>query len=486
MPRLFEIRPPLTALILWQRLVAAGFCAHFVGGCVRDALLGLTPSDWDICTSATPDEVRACFPDARVLETGIAHGTVTVLPPAAFAASAESTECIGCAECGNPPALSTFASPVSLATPASYEITTYRTETGYSDHRRPDSVRFTTTVASDLARRDFTVNAMAYSPDDGLIDLHAGQADLAARVVRCVGDPARRFAEDALRILRAVRFCATLGFSLTPETARAALAARGTLRFVSRERVYSELTKLLCGAHAGAVLREYPEVIFAALPPLAPMHGFAQNSPYHDKDVWLHTVAAVEACPPDGVTRWAVLLHDSGKPQCYTQDAAGRGHFYGHGKTSAALARALFTDLHTDCATRDSVCRLVLWHDVPLEPTAACAARWLHRLGEADLRRLLAVKRADSAAHAPCTISVRLAQTNAFAQFLDDALSAQTCLRLADLAINGSDILACGVPKGPRVGILLRGMLHEVLAGTLPNERNALLTRLRCDPKGIL
>ena len=427
---------------LMERLEAAGYEAWAVGGCVRDALRGVPPHDWDLCTSATPEQMRAALPGQRLLSTGEKHGTLT-----------------------------------AQADGMAVEITTYRAESGYADHRRPDAVRFSGSLREDLARRDFTVNAMAYAPGRGLADPFGGRADLALGVLRCVGNPAVRFSEDALRILRALRFVSVLGFSLEPATLAAARAAREDLRYVSAERVYAELSALLLGRAAGDVLREAPDLLAVRMPCILPTVGFLQHSRYHDKDVWGHIAAAVEAAPSELSVRWAALLHDVGKPACFALDGAGHGHFYGHDVRSAELARETLCALRAPAQLCERVCLLVRWHDAPLEPTARCAARWLRRLGAKALRQLLALKRADAAAHAPGTMGPRLAALEEFSGCVQAALAQHACFCLGQLAVNGRDVMAAGAAQGPEVGRVLDALLCAVIEGELPNERAALCKR---------
>ena len=324
---------PAPALEALERLERAGHAAYLVGGCVRDSLLGRVPGDWDITSSALPEQTEAVFAGERIIETGLKHGTVTVL-------------------LGGLP----------------LEITTFRTESGYADHRHPDTVVFTPSLEEDLARRDFTVNAMAWSPARGLVDPFGGRADLERGLIRCVGDPKQRFDEDALRILRALRFAAQLDFAIDPATAAAALALRQSLELVSRERLAVELTKLLCGPAVRRIVTEYWPILALPLPELAPMAGLDQRSPYHCYDVLEHSAAAAEAVPPDKILRWAALLHDAGKPACFTLDEQGRGHFFGHAKPGAELARAALTRLRFDKDTVRRVAALVELHDYPIDP----------------------------------------------------------------------------------------------------------------------
>lgn len=439
------ISVPAPAAALLDELEAAGYEAWLVGGCVRDSLLGSTPGDWDVTTSALPEEMQRVFAGRRVIETGLKHGTLTVLADDRM--------------------------PV--------EITTYRIDGGYSDARHPDRVSFTRNLHEDLSRRDFTVNALAYHPVRGLRDDFGGLDDLENGVLRCVGDPERRFREDALRMLRALRFSAVLGFSIEAAADAALRALRENLSAVSAERLWNELIRLLCGRQVTRVLLAYPEILAQFIPEIAPMVGFAQNNPYHRYDVYEHTARSVAEVPPDPVVRLAMLFHDIGKPACYTQDEHGIGHFYGHQALSAAMARMILSRLRCDKTTLETVCRLVKWHDVQLVPTPASLRRWLNRLGAQDMYRLLQVKRADILAQTP-ELRARTEEIAYLTSLVDTILQEQQCFSLRDLAVNGRDLTALGIPPGPALGRLLDTLLGEVIDGTCPNEREALLHRVRC------
>ncbi len=482
---------PISAREALSRLTAAGYEAYLVGGCVRDALLGRTPGDWDITTSALPEQTEAVFAGERIIETGLKHGTVTVLLE------------------GLP-----------------LEITTFRTEAGYSDHRHPDAVAFTRSLEEDLSRRDFTINAMAWAPFEtplirhracgerpmppspegegfagcrgtGIVDPFGGQADLDGKRIRCVGDPYKRFEEDALRILRALRFASQLDFQIDPATAAAALELRDTLELVSRERLAVELTKLLCGPGVRRIVTEYWPILAVPLPELAPMAGLDQRSPYHCYDVLEHSAVAVENVPPDRITRWAALLHDAGKPACFTVDEAGRGHFYGHAKPGAELARAALTRLKFDKDTIRRVGLLVELHDYPIDPPVAAHSvrhpeaaedddaaaehairRLIGKLGEEDFFRLLELKRADALAHHP-DYRGRTAACDRLAALARELLAQAPCFTVKDLEVNGNDLIALGFPRGPEIGKALNALLEAVLAGELPNEKAALLEAAR-------
>lgn len=422
-------------------LHAAGHEAWLVGGCVRDLLLGRTPGDVDLTTSALPEETLRVFAGFRTIETGLRHGTVTVLLD------------------GTP-----------------IEITTYRVDGSYTDARHPDGVTFTRSLREDAARRDFTVNAMAYDRDAGLRDWFGGQADLAARTIRCVGDPARRFREDALRILRALRFASVLGFTIDPATAAAARACAPLLAQVSAERVWAELGELLCGPGAGAVLRAYPDVLGAVLPELLPMVGYDQRNEHHSWDLLTHTAVMLDHVPPRPVLRWTALLHDAAKPACFRLGPDGQGHYYGHAQAGAALADAALRRLRSDRATRERVVALVRHHDGPLPEDPRLLRRRLARLGPEGLLDLIQIQRGDALALDPayCTRVERLDRID---RMVRDLLSQTPCLTVRDLAVRGGDLLALGY-RGPAIGRAQKTLLDRVLDGSVPNEREALLQAL--------
>ena len=429
-----------------RRLEEQGFEAYAVGGCVRDALLGRVPHDWDLTTSALPEETAACFGDCRVIATGMRHGTVTVL----------------------------------LGGEA-LEITTYRRDGAYADNRHPVQVTFSQTLSDDLSRRDFTVNAMAYHPERGLVDLYGGLADLRARVIRCVGDPRTRFEEDGLRILRAVRFASALDFSIAEETAAQVHACRALLDNIARERVREELNRLLCGRRAAGILREFTDVALQIMPELAPCVGFAQNSRYHCYDVWEHTLRALdETSSPELLVRLTLLLHDVGKPATYTEDERG-GHFRGHAEVGVQLAGQILQRLRYDNATQESVKKLVRMHDLPLSAEPRQVRRLMQKLTEHELQCLLEVARCDRLAHAPGydVPSPALAEIPAVAERLR---AEGACLSLRTLAVKGDDLLALGMRPGPQMGALLHALLEAVVDGRLPNEKSALLEAARSTP----
>ena len=438
----FSVAVPRHAARVITLLEQVGFEAWVVGGCVRDSLLGRTPLDWDVTTSATPTEVLAALQGIRVVPTGIQHGTVTAV-----------------LEEGN------------------IEITTYRADGAYTDHRRPDSVRFSRVLKDDLARRDFTVNAMAYHPSRGLIDAFGGLADLKRCSLRAVGDPTRRFNEDALRILRCVRFAAVLGFEIEPETAKAAAALRALLKDISRERIGDELTKLLCGENAAEVLRNYAEIIFTAVPELAPMAECAQETPFHCYNAWEHTLHTLEAVKPDPIVRWAALLHDCGKPETKSFDEKGIAHFYGHSSRSEALSREILEGLRFSRRECDEICQLVAMHMELLPPTEKRLKRLLGKLGEEQLFRLLELIRGDWAGLSPTFLPERSPALEETLERAKALLESSSALTLKDLAVNGRDLMELGFVPSPALGQALETLLDEVLEGKLENTKEALLER---------
>ena len=433
-----HITPPAPVREALDTLCGAGFEAYIVGGCVRDALRGAEPHDWDCTTNAKPEQICACYRDFHVIETGLQHGTVTVVID---------------------------HMPI--------EITTYRIDGVYADHRRPDTVTFTDSLTEDLARRDFTVNAMAYHPERGLIDPYHGADDLQAKIIRCVGRPQDRFDEDGLRILRAMRFAAVLDFAIEPDTANAVHTQKTLLHHISAERIDTELTKLLCGIGAERVLTDFSDVLFTVLPELEPMHGFDQRNPHHDYDVYIHTLKAVAACPPEPVLRWAALLHDSGKPHTFTEDARG-GHFYGHAAVSVEIAARALKAMKCDRKRYDRVLLLIEYHDTVMNGTEKQLKRIVRRIGAEAARDLLLLHKADVTAQAACHRAERIAESDRLLQMLDDLIAADACMSLKQLAVTGGDLMALGIPQGKAVGGMLNRLLEAVIEGTLPNEHEAL------------
>ncbi|MDR3294977.1 MAG: HD domain-containing protein [Clostridiales Family XIII bacterium] len=435
-----KIALPAEAEKIIRILEENGFETCVVGGCVRDSLLGLTPADWDICTAATPDEAAACLAGYRILETGLRFGAVTVVT-----------------EDGN------------------FDVATYRFDGAYSDCRRPDQVKFVKSLREDLARRDFTVNAMAYRPDAGLIDYFGGREDLEAKRIRAVGEADLRFREDALRMMRALRFAARLNFSIDPATRDSLHKNKKQLLAIAPERVSAELGKLLTGAGATAALREFADVIAVVLPEIAPMCAFPQANPYHYLDVWEHTLHAVEAAPADLTLRLALLLHDIGKPGSHCVGKDGFDHFYGHPARGAEMTERILRRLRFPNDLTADVKELVYFHDSELAPDISKVKRRLNRLGETQFRRLLEVRRADALAQSARTRKKRMRQLAEIPFVLERIFLENQCFSLRDLAVSGRDLIAAGMPEGRGIGQTLDRLLDLVIEGELENEHAVLM-----------
>lgn len=433
---------PAYVLHCLSQLENAGFPTYAVGGCVRDWLLGQEPHDFDLCTAAAPEEIQEVFSGSRLSLAGRKHGTVGVITPGGLV-----------------------------------EITTFRTEGGYRDSRHPEWVRFVSNIEEDLARRDFTINAMAYSPTRGLCDPFGGQADLQNKLLRAVGDPARRFSEDALRILRGVRFAAVYHLTVDAETAGAMFARKGQMDDLARERVFDELCKLLPPAQA-PLLIQFAPILAQAIPELAPTLGFLQHNPHHAYDVFTHTAHVVEAVPPLLTLRWAALLHDIGKPSAFTMDERGCGHFKGHAQAGAALADQALQRLKAPTALREAVVELIGLHMLELEPDKQLLCRRISKYGFETTEALLALQRADfggkgTGIHEPHPEFDRIQS------LLREIREENACLKRSDLAVSGKDLIALGYAPGKALGQCLENLLTQVLEERLPNERPALLSAAR-------
>lgn len=438
--------PPQARRVI-EVLEAAGFEAWCVGGFVRDSLLGRPVSDIDIaCSALWPQTEEACLAAGmRVHRTGEKHGTVTVV-------------------CDD----------------AAFEVTTFRVDGAYSDARHPDEVRFVRSLKEDLARRDFTINAMAYHPLRGLADPFGGLEDARRGIIRTVGDPAQRFGEDALRILRACRFSSQLGFSLDGATYQAMLEGKRGLLRMSSERITAELQKLLLGDNVCDALLRTVDVLSAVLPELVAMKGFDQCTPYHCHDVLEHTARAVAGTPPYPLVRWAALFHDMGKPAAFFKEPGGRGHFYGHAKISVPLARGIMDRLTFSTAFRDRVLLLVERHDDVFDATPRAVKRALARMGgDVELFRALCdLKRGDASAQAPAYAEERMRRADDLLRVLDGILAEGEAFTLKHLAVNGRDAMDAGIAQGPSVGAALAAALDAVIDEQIPNDRETLLAFL--------
>ncbi|MDE7361847.1 MAG: HD domain-containing protein [Oscillospiraceae bacterium] len=431
---------PFQITEILERLERSGYGAYVVGGCVRDALMGLEPHDYDITTSALPNETERVFSDCRVIETGIKHGTVTVLYKG-----------------------------------VGVEITTFRIDGDYADGRHPDKVTFSRRVEDDLSRRDFTMNGIAYSPKIGFVDPFGGEEDIRSGVIRCIGSPERRFSEDALRILRAVRFSSTLGFAVERGTAEAMTAHRSDLHKISAERIFSELKRALCGGEIQRVLSEHPKIFAEILPPLAEQIGYDQGSRYHDSTLYEHTARAVGAVPDEPALRLAMLFHDMGKPRCRTVGEDGECHYYGHAGISAEIADGLLVMLKCDNALRRRVCKIVKYHDLPVDTSRRSVKRRLARYGAELFRDLMLAQIADGTAQSELG-RTRVDAARQCLALADKIAAEQPCMTLKELAVSGCDLRGI-MPPSPLMGKVLAELLDEVLEERLPNNKEALLQR---------
>lgn len=439
---IFNIEVPAPVYFIIQELEKCGHEAYMVGGCVRDSVLGRKPHDYDICTSATPDEILQAFPHEEIIPTGLQHGTVTI-----------------------------------LINKEPYEVTTYRIDGNYSDNRRPDNVTFTKNLVEDLRRRDFTINAMAYNPKTGLIDPFNGMKDIENQLIRCVGSAKDRFNEDALRILRVIRFATQLEFVEDPETSFEIHNQYERLKNVSVERINSEFCKIATSDKFCVELALYSDVFSLFIPELKNMIGFQQNNPYHVYDVFGHTVHAIEQCESnDLIVRLAVFFHDFGKPHSYQDGEDGIRHFKGHGKVSAEITDTIMKRLRFDNETRKNVVELVYYHDATFEVGKRYVKRWLNKIGVEQFRRLLEVRKADIKGQKSDYEKSRIEKVANIESILEEILQEQECFSLKDLAVNGNDVKkTMNLKEGKDIGYCLNEILKRVMDGELKNNRDDLI-----------
>ena len=432
------ILPDYAAACL-EKLETAGFSAYAVGGCVRDMILGRTPQDYDLCTNALPHQIRQIFQNQKLVLSGEKHGTVGVITDGGVV-----------------------------------EITTYRTEGDYRDHRHPEWVDFVDHIDADLARRDFTINAMAWSPLRGFADPFGGRQDLSNGILRAVGNPETRFEEDALRILRGIRFAVRYQLTVAPDTMEAMIRLSPFMDDLARERIFDEMCKLLPLVTAEDLLHFSP-ILVQIIPELKDTVGFDQHTPHHLYDVFTHTAMVVEGVPAEPVLRWAALLHDLGKVSTFTMDEAGRGHFLGHAEVSAQMANEILLRLKAPTVLRSQVVFLIEKHMLTSEPNKKLLRRHLSKYGEASLLQLLKLQEADFRGKGVAGTPPPFEQ---IFTLLEEIHAENSCLHISDLAVNGHDLLSLGI-TGPAIGKSLDWLLSQVLEEKLPNEKNALLNALR-------
>ena len=436
-----EIRIPPGAARILRVLEDHGYEAFVVGGCVRDSLLGRNPNDWDITTSALPLQVKALF--RRTIDTGLKHGTVTILMD------------------GEP-----------------FEVTTYRVDGEYLDGRHPSEVTFTASLQEDLQRRDFTINAMAYSEKKGLQDLFGGLPDLEKGLIRAVGDPAKRFGEDALRIMRAVRFAAQLGYEVEADTVQAMKELAPTLSKISAERIAAELEKLLVSPHPEKLKMAYECGITAViLPEFDRCMETAQNNPHHKYSVGEHTIVSIGNARPDRILRYTMLMHDMGKPSCKTTDEQGIDHFYGHQEVSAQMANDILRRLKSDNETRRSVSKLVRYHDLTCGLTGKSVRKAISLIGEDLVPLYLEVKDADTRAQSDFRFQEKMDYLEEVRLLYRKILEEGDCLSLKDLAVNGKDLIAAGMKPGREIGEVLEAMYRDVIDDPEHNNKEYLMEK---------
>ncbi|MDO5558792.1 MAG: HD domain-containing protein [Oscillospiraceae bacterium] len=429
--------PPQVCTAL-RMLGTNGYEAYIVGGCVRDSLLGRIPSDYDITTNALPDQTQKVFEHFKCIDIGKAHGTIAV-----------------------------------LINGMQIEITTYRIDGEYKDKRHPESVRFTPRLRDDLSRRDFTINALAYNESFGLADFFGGREDLEKKLIRCVGEPAMRFEEDALRIMRAVRFASQLGFGIEDNTKKSILALKNTLSIISAERLRTELEKLINGPFAFDILMSYHSVLCVFIPELTALEHFDQHSKYHRYDVWEHTVRAVCSAPYNRLARITMLFHDVAKPLCFTLDSSGSGHFRDHPEKGAQVAQKILRRLKYDNATTDSVCLLIRYHDHRFK-NKADIKRILRIMGEELFFTLLVVQQADAdAKDGQCTNPIN--NLSNVKKTAESVISNGECYRICDMEINGTDIKNLGA-EGPEIGKTLNMLLEQIINEKIENKKEVLIS----------
>ncbi len=431
---------PKEVEIALKLLETSGFEAYLVGGCVRDSILDIEQKDFDITTDAEPSQMLTTFQEYKVIETGLKHGTVTVI-----------------------------IHSVPL------EITTYREDGNYSDNRRPDQVKFIKSLKEDLARRDFTMNAIAYNPETGFVDYFGGVEDIQRRVIKAVGEPDKRFREDSLRILRGLRFASVYGFEIEAETAKAMLALRELLNNISAERIAVELIKTLSGINMSRVMTEFYEVYGAVIPELLSMVGFEQQSKYHIYDVYLHSIMVTQSIENKPYFKLAALLHDIGKPITFTIDEEGIGHFYGHAEESVWIANNILTRLKFDNFTKERVLTLIQYHDSRILESDKGVKRWLNRLSPEVFFDLLELKRADKLAQNPDLVDAS-EDVDAVRSMAERILSEKQCFSLKELCVDGKDLIELGYEEGKKIGEILNLILGMVIEGELDNDKDKIVS----------
>ena len=437
---LLKIQLPENVQLILDVLNKNGYEGYIVGGCVRDSLLGLIPNDWDVCTNALPEKVKECFSGYNIFDAGIKHGTISVVIDKEI-----------------------------------YEITTFRIDGEYTDNRHPDKVIFTDDVTKDLSRRDFTINSIAYNDTKGIIDPFNGIKDLKENILRCVGVPDNRFNEDALRILRALRFASTYNFTIDKDTSTSILKNSNLLSNIAYERIQVEFDKLLCGQGAELILNEYREVFAVIIPELRVMFNYNQNNIHHNRLLWEHTIASVSAVKSDPLLKMTMLLHDLGKPQSCKTDEKGVSHFWGHQDISASYADNILRRLKYSNAFIADCVTLIKYHDVRFDGNKRHIKRVAKIIGINNMHRLFAVQYADIMAQSNYKKNNKLELLEKSKVAFDELINKNSCFSLKQLDINGNDLIELGVKKGKRIGEILDVLLDAVIEEKLKNEKSVLL-----------
>lgn len=436
---MLQIYYPENVKYILTALENHGFEAYVVGGCVRDSLLGINVNDWDITTSAEPAETIECFNMHKLILTGIKHGTVGVIISGTV-----------------------------------YEITSFRHDGEYLDNRHPQNVTFTKSLAEDLKRRDFTINALAYSHKSGLIDLFGGRDDLSQRIIKCVGEPEKRFTEDALRIIRALRFSASLGFKIESDTADAMLRNKRLLCNVSVERIASEFNKILCSDTPSKTIQKYKEIFFVFIPELSEMLGFEQHTPHHDKDVWQHTLCALDNVQNSLVERLAMLFHDISKPLMLKIDADGVGHFHGHALLSESISRNILRRMHYPNSVINDVADIIRYHESLRKIDAVGLKKIINLIGVSNTDKLLDVNLADILAQSSYQHEEKLNDCAQKRKIFTQIIQNNECTSLKQLKLNGENLINIGITDGKTIGHILTELLNAVIEGKVENNKEKL------------
>ncbi len=433
---------PEKVKVISEKLKLCGFEAFAVGGCVRDSIMGAVPNDWDICTDAKPEQIKHCFCGFNTFDSGIKHGTISIVIDGEV-----------------------------------FEVTTYRIDGEYTDNRRPDSVTFTTDIVKDLARRDFTINAMAYNEEFGLIDPFDGRKDLAEKTLRCVGNPDLRFGEDALRIIRALRFASVLNLKIENSTSLSIYKNAELLKNIAAERISAEFDRLLCGDSAEEILNCYRDVFAVFIPEIKPMFDYDQHTKHHNRDVWKHTTCSVGCIEKTPLLRMTMLLHDIGKPDACKRDSDGTCHFKGHPKYSAQKAELILRRLKYPTEFIEVCTTLIKYHDVRLSGAKRQLRHIMNIIGKENTALLMKIQKADILAQSEYKRREKLEKLDLACCAYDEVLADDDCFTLKQLAVNGADIMRIGVEEGIKVGRILKMLLSLVMEDKLENEKSVLLKK---------